>query len=170
MSTEVYWLWRQNSAKVPSTLVTSLLRITLSQLRHDERIQGLNPLRACKSPSRKVPERVRTFYCLINRSLRNRLQGKDELRIKNFQKLEELNNYLKKVPTRKRRQKEKVIFLHLSVSNLSSRSEFSQILGDNQPLLSKMQLLSHPHTESSSNTTSCHSRFGFMPRESKGWD
>ena len=98
--------WRWSYAQAPSTSVTALLWITLNQLGHDERTQGVNTLRACESPSRKVLERVRTFYSLINRSLRNRLQGKDKSRIKNFWKLEELNYYPKEVPRRKReRQK-----------------------------------------------------------------
>lgn len=151
MPIELCWYWRWNSAKAPSTLVTPL-RITLSQLRQDERMQGLNPLRACKSPSRKVPERVKAFYSLINRSLRSRLQGKDKLRIKNFQKLEELNNYPKESSHEKKEMERKRDFS--SSLNHSSGSEFSPILDDNQPLLSKMQQLFHPHTEFPSNTTS----------------
>lgn len=67
-------------------------------------------MRACESPPRRVLERVRTFYSLINRSLKNRLQGKDKLRIKNFWKLEELNYYPKEVPRRKRDRKERENF------------------------------------------------------------
>lgn len=116
--------WRWSSAQAPSSSVTALLWITLSPLGHDERTRGINPFRACESPSRKVLERVRTFYSLINRSLRNRLQGK--LRIKNFWKLEELNYHSKEISRRKRDSKRE-IFCHISSTHLSIWSEFSQI-------------------------------------------
>lgn len=84
---ELCWHWRWSSEKALETLVKPLLWITLNQLGHDERMQGVNPIRACESPSRKVLEGVRTFYSLINSSLRSRLQRKDKLRIKTFRHL-----------------------------------------------------------------------------------
>lgn len=86
----------------------------LSQLGHDERMQGINPLRAHESPSRKALERGRMFYSLINRNLRSRLQCKYKLRIKNFWKLEELNYNPKKVPRRKREIQKETFSSHLN--------------------------------------------------------
>lgn len=73
---------------------------------------------------------------MIHRSLRNQLQGKDQLRIKNFWQLEELNYFPKEVPRRKRERP----FQQISTSNLSIWSEFSPSPLDGcQPLLGLVQ-------------------------------
>lgn len=105
------WHWRWSWAKPPNTSVTPLLWITSNQLGLDERTQGINPLRACESPSRKALERVRTFYSLINRSLRIGCRIKTSWGLKTFGNLKNWITLLRKFPGEKERERKEDFFI-----------------------------------------------------------